>query len=320
MAQLCLLTSSLLVGMAVYLALGGAPEARDLDARRMGLRMTRGASWLLARVSCLGLTRRLAELPCVAHACDVLQVRANRGRSDGEEGRYLGSREDACAALLLLWAGAVMVLSLVFATPLAAVIAFGAPFVALPIWDGAERRRQQQDLVAEMPGVFRTLSLAMGAGETLAQAVDYVGTHERGQAGTAFLRASMRLRCGLPAEEALADLAEELDAPGVGLLVTALLISQRTGSPLRELFQNSAALVEREGEFERLLAVKTAQVRLSVRIVCLLPLVMISGLSLLSPDFRQGLSTLPGMVSVAAAALMDGAALMIIRSLMKGVL
>ena len=82
--------------------------------------------------------------------------------------------------------------------------------------------------------------------------------------------------------------------PGIGLLVTALVIAQRTGSPLRGLFQSSAQLVERQGEYERMLAVKTAQVRLSVRIVCLLPVLLVCVLSLISPDFQHGLATVPG--------------------------
>ena len=80
-----------------------------------------------------------------------------------------------------------------------------------------------------------------------------------------FGRLSLRLRCGLGTEEALGLLAGELEAPGVELLATALVVSHRTGSPLRELLTRSARLVERQGEFQRLLAVKTAQVRLSVR-------------------------------------------------------
>ena len=116
------------------------------------------------------------------------------------------------------------------------------------------------------------------------------------------------------------ELAHELDAPGVGLLTTALTIAQRTGSPLRGLFQNSAQLVERQGEYERMLSVKTAQVRLSVRIVCLLPLMLVCLLSLISVDFQHGLSTPTGMVSLVLATAMDGCALLVIRRLMRGVL
>ena len=159
----------------------------------------------------------------------------------------------------------------------------------------------------------------MGSGQTLAQAVEYVGTHERGPAAEPFGRLSLRLRCGLGTEEALGLLAAELEAPGVELLATALVVSHRTGSPLRELLTRSARLVERQGEFQRLLAVKTAQVRLSVRIVCALPLALVLLLALISPDFQRGLLTPAGLASVLVALAMDAAALLIIRKLMRGV-
>ncbi|MGN0075940.1 MAG: type II secretion system F family protein [Parafannyhessea sp.] len=208
---------------------------------------------------------------------------------------------------------------------LVATSAIGIPIAALvlavgvPIWDGSRQRREKRVLAQEMPGVFRTLAMAMGSGETLAQAIDYLGSHETGPAGKPFARASLRMRCGDSASEALGGLSEELQAPGVGLLTTALLISQRTGSPLKALFGHAARLVERQGEFERMLEVKTAQVRLSVRIVCGLPVLMIASLSILSPDFRAGLATPAGIVSILLAIGMDATALLIIRRLMRGV-
>ena len=172
-------------------------------------------------------------------------------------------------------------------------------------------------LVALSPiGVPLAIAVAL-AGVPLAQAIEYLGAHEGGHAAKPFARASLRMRCGESAEEALMELSRELEAPGVGLLTTALLISQRTGSPLKSLFGHAAKMVERQGEFERMLEVKTAQVRLSVRIVCGLPVIMIAALSILSPDFRAGLATLPGMVSVMTAVVMDAFALIIIRRLRR---
>ena len=125
---------------------------------------------------------------------------------------------------------------------------------------------------------------------------------------------------GVSTEEAVDLLARELGVPGAGLLATALVVSHRTGSPLRDLLRRSAALAERQGEFERMLGVKTAQVRLSVRVVCLLPVVMICVLALISPDFQEGLLTPAGTGCVALAVLLDGLALLLIRRLMRGVL
>lgn len=89
---------------------------------------------------------------------------------------------------------------------------------------------------------------------------------------------------------------------------------------MRGLFLRSARLVERQGEFERLLSVKTAQARLSVRIVCALPVAMVVLLSLISPDFQSGLATPVGIASVFIALSLDGIALVIVRSLLRGVL
>ena len=65
---------------------------------------------------------------------------------------------------------------------------------------------------------------------------------------------------------------------------------------------------------------KTAQVRLSVRIVCLLPAIMVGVLTLLSPDFQRGLLTPAGIGCTCAAMALDGLALAIIRRMMRGVL
>lgn len=226
---------------------------------------------------------------------------------------------EGIALLLLADVLLAALLCLVSSSPLGIPAALGTALAGVPLLESSRQRGRKREISQEMPGVFRTLAMAVGSGETLAQAIEYLGSHETGLVGRPFARASLRLRCGQSAEEALGGLSRELDAPGVGLLTTALLISQRTGSPLRSLFQRAATLVERQGEFERMLEVKTAQVRLSVRIVCGLPVVMIAALSLLSPDFRAGLATLPGVLSVGVACAMDSVALIIIRRLMKGV-
>ena len=246
-------------------------------------------------------------------ASDEVSVRLAR------RGTVVG-REEACGVLVLAGALGSVLLCLLARSPLGGFVGILGCLVGVPLWDASRRRTRERALIDEMPEVFRTLAMALGSGETLTQAIEYVGVHERGYAARAFVNAALRLRCGSSTEEAMDALARELEAPGVGLLTTALVIAQRTGSPLRGLFQSSAQLVERQGEYERMLAVKTAQVRLSVRIVCLLPLMLVALLSLISQDFQSGVTTVPGMMSLAVASLMDAGALLLIRSMMRGVL
>ena len=268
------------------------------------------------------LLQRLSRTWPVARAAEWRPVASlARDLLEREGARALGlGLEEACAALLCLLAVTSLLGGLLLASPVAGAVVGVLEVAAVLARESAGRRRERRETLSAMPGVYRTLAVALGSGQTLAQAVEYVGAHERGGAGAAFARASLRLRCGMGTEQVVDILADELEVPGARLLATALVISHRTGSPLADLLARSARLAERQGEFERLLAVKTAQVRLSVRIVCLLPAVMLALLALVSPDFQQGLLTPVGIGCVALAALLDLVALLLIRRMVSGVL
>lgn len=297
------IATTLLLGEGLRLGGSAAPVGRALAARGQAM---------LSRLGRSAAVQATAMLPGWEWAARRLESAAARAGVGLGEGR--------AQALLLLGVLACGVASaLLFWSVVAGVAAMVSIALLLAVGEGRARTARSRELTQEMPAIFRTLSVALGSGQTLAQAVEYVGTHERGPAAEAFGRLSLRLRCGLGTEEALALLAGELEAPGVELLATALVVSHRTGSPLMDLLTRSARLVERQGEFQRLLAVKTAQVRLSVRIVCALPAVLVLLLALISPDFQRGLLTPAGLLSVLVAMVMDAVALLIIRRLMRGV-
>lgn len=264
---------------------------------------------LLGQMARTQPVRWLLRLPSWREASDeVVTVLGRHG--------IVLEREEGCAFLL----AAALLLVGVLHSPLGLVAVVAVLAGGIPAWHEGRCRARAKELSREMPEVFRTLALALGSGQTLAQAIGYVGTHAQGPAGKAFSRCSLRLGCGATVAEAIEALRGELDTPGVGLLATALVVSQRTGSPLKGLFDYAAELLESRGESERLLAVKTAQVRLSVRIVTLMPPVLVGTLALLSADFRAGLMTMPGMVSLGLATAMDLCAILIVRRLLAGVL
>lgn len=291
--------------------LGEAPA--PLAAERLARNVLRRALELLRRLGASRAAGALLGMPGWQELADEAASRAERAGARLEPG-------DAAAAAVFTAVCAGAMASVLFDTWLMLPLALVALFVGVPALSARHAELRRREANAAMPAVFRTLSVAMGAGMTLVQAAEYAGARAGGAVGEAFVRLALRLRCGVATEAALGELSGELRAPGAGLLSTALAISHRTGSPLQGLFQRSAALVERQGEFERLLAVKTAQVRLSVRVVCLLPAVMVALLAAISPDFQKGLSTPAGAGSVALAALLDVAAVAIIRRLVGKVL
>lgn len=287
------------------------PRRRAVEVRENAL--AKGARALLFRLAAADAVARLAQERSWARACDEVVRRAAR------RGVALSRRE---AAALVLVAGAALglVLSALSLSPVGLLLAPMALAVGVPLWAQALERRDRRELGEEMPAVFRTLAMAISSGETLPQAIDYLGRRGTGRAAPAFARSSLRLRCGSSVEEALSRLPQELPGPGVGLLSVALVISQRTGSPLAGLLEHAARLAERQGESERMLMVKTAQVRLSVRVVCVLPALVVALLSLVSPDFRAGVATPVGLGSIVVAAALDAVALLAIRRIMRGVL
>lgn len=182
-------------------------------------------------------------------------------------------------------------------------------------------RRERRDATEqEIPEVFRTLALGLEAGQTLRQAMEYVGVTHAGPVGRSFAEATLEMEAGASVAEALGSVEREVRGPGMALMVSALKIAQRTGSPLKELFAASASYVEQQGELRRELSAKTAQVRLSVQVVCTLPVAIVSLLAFISPDFRAGMATEAGTLSLLLAGALDTVAILIIRRLAEGAL
>lgn len=292
---LCL-SCAALFGMAGFEAATPGLEVRIMRGWR------RGAAWLEQTAPAVWLERHGNW----QMACSVLE---RRWKVSSPSGILMG------AFLASVPAGILLSHSLLGAALLPAGL-----FCAVEAAASAERRKERADLEAEVPEVFRTLAVALESGKTLHQAIDYVGATHHGPVGQGFSRASLSMQAGEPVLEALSGLGREVRGPGMELMVSALEIAQRTGSPLKDLFASSADCVERQGKLRRELSVKTAQVRLSVQVVCSLPAALVALLAFISPDFRMGLATQTGISSLAGAVLLDALAIFSIRRLAKGVM
>lgn len=172
---------------------------------------------------------------------------------------------------------------------------------------------------AQVPEALRALSVALGAGKSLPQAIAHVGSTVGEPLGSEFLRASFEVAGGRSVQDAVSSLCKRVKAPGMELVSTALQVSQRTGSSLSGLLKRTARMVSGGVALRRELEVRTSQARLSARVVSVVPLVLVCVLVLLSPDYRTGLASNAGRACLCIAALMDLGALMLVRSMMRGV-
>lgn len=218
----------------------------------------------------------------------------------------------AMASMATAAMGSIMVPS-----PLGALIGLIAPGIVLMVAEGRRRRHRERLLEEAMPEAFNALSISLGSGHSLAQALSFVGSHAREPIKTEFMRASFALSCGTSAQEALDQLLRRMPAPGLDLVVLALKISQRTGAPLQQLLAQASGMVGERIKLERLLEVKTAQARMSARVVASMPLAMIAILTFLSEDFREGLATPVGLTAVIIALLLNLTAWYVIHRIME---
>ena len=180
-------------------------------------------------------------------------------------------------------------------------------------------RKKRERLEGAMVEAFGALAASMASGLSLAQAMRYVGSHAQEPVRTEFLRAEAQVACGAGMAEALDELVERLHAPGLDFVTLALKVSRRTGAPLSDVLGEAARLVRERVELRRKLDVRTAQVRMSARLVAGMPVAMVAFLALASSDFREGIATVPGAASIAVALLLDGIAWSIIRVVMRSI-
>ena len=297
--------------LAAWMFAGGNEPAAFGRAR--ALRAAGDAAAWLARAGARAPVNLLLGLESWRVAADEL-LRA------GRFSRLVASREAALALLACVPVLCAMACLVVAHSPVGLAVGLLAGAVAVPAWGATQVRRREETLARQVPDTFRSLAGALGSGRTLSQAISYVGSQGSGPLAREFSRASLAVSCGVPATAAVEEIARRTQAPGVALMVCALVVSARTGAPLQGLFARSARLVEARFELERELKAKTAQVRLSSRIVSTLPICLVAALALLSPDFREGLATPVGAGCVCVAAALDLVALLIIRRLMRSVL
>lgn len=259
------------------------------------------------------ISTRMANAP---EPCEgVVNLRSLRIRGSAPFRDY--AQSELFGVLIFISLGTAMALLFVSHTPLGFAVGLLSPSLALAMRSAQRRKMEAKRVEEAMPEAFAALAMSLGSGHSLAQSMRFVGSHAAEPVKTEFLQVAYSVQCGIPASVALDDMLHRMQAPGLGLVVLALKVSQRTGAPLKDLLSQAAAMVGDRMALQRRLEVKTSQARMSARMVALMPVAMTALLALLSPDFRKGLAASPGVASIAVAMVMNALAWSIIHRIMK---
>jgi tight adherence protein B len=179
------------------------------------------------------------------------------------------------------------------------------------------RRRFEARLAVQLSDTARAIARSYAAGLPFGTACRRAADSLDDPAASILRAAGLEAERGRVPADTLYALA---DAPGGGLIRGAIAVNAELGG---DLVRSLEALAEGLDDRERLrgeIAVATAQARFASRVVPAVPLLALGLLGALSPAaVLPLLTTTPGRLLIVVSALLDGAAILLLRRIARGV-
>ena len=189
-------------------------------------------------------------------------------------------------------------------------VTLGLGLGVLPWWRVASRRRARiARIESQFPEAMDLMGRAMRAGHAFPSAIRMVGQEMADPLARDFRLLFDEMNYGVPANEALARLAQRLPLPDVSYFVVAVMIQRETGGNLAELLDKIASLVRDRLKLQGEIRTLSAEGRLSAIILTCLPFGVGLAVNLTNPEFMSVLWTDPmghRMVGVALFMMLVG--------------
>jgi tight adherence protein B len=187
---------------------------------------------------------------------------------------------------------------LLYAFPLACIAA------ALPyLYVGHKRTARLRKLEEQFPEAVDLIGRAIRAGHPLPAALKMVAEECPDPIASEFRRTFEEIRFGLPAEDTLGGLADRLPLVDLRIFVTAVLIQREVGGNLAEILDNLTAIIRQRFTLMRQVRVLTAEGRMSMYVLGLLPFAIGLFVFYSNPGYVMTLFTHPAGKAMIAAAL-----------------
>ncbi|GAB3454363.1 type II secretion system F family protein [Streptomonospora sediminis] len=220
------------VGLVIYI--DGSVQRRQLASRSALHEVERRANTPLARL-------------------DVLLRRTEPGQRIEYRLARAGVKVKVSTFVSLMAAAAVLAVVFVWQAlapvfGLAAAIGVGFAFFA---YLKRQEERRKEAFTAQLPELARVLSNATQAGLALPTAIDMAADELEEPGGSELRRAAESMKLGLPFEEAMNELRERMPSREIGVLMSTLLVSSRSGGALVSALRSISETLEERKESRR---------------------------------------------------------------------
>jgi len=218
------------------------------------------------------LTRlsRISWMDAFLQRCDCahrLQLLIEQGESPWSVGKVLGW---SVALASLGYAIGCYALPGATLALLPAMMLAASPLLVLRF----RKKRRLREFNRQLPEAIDLMSRALRAGHSLAAAIEIVGEECPEPVSTEFREVYRQQNFGLPARDALVQLARRMPLPELGFVVTAMLLQRETGGNLVEVLDRTAEVIRERLRIQGEIRIYTAQGRLTGWILTILPIAM----------------------------------------------
>lgn len=178
------------------------------------------------------------------------------------------------------------------------------------------RRRNKFNM--QLPEALATMSNALRAGFSISQAFDSVVQQGEAPMCEEFAILQRQLRIGMTLEEALSSMMNRVGSDDLTLVVTAILISRKTGGNITEIFDKISETIRGRMKIERKVKSLTAQGRVQGIIVSSLPFVLGLIMMVLKPKMMtEFIFSITGLVGISLMILLIVLGWLMIRKITK---
>jgi tight adherence protein B len=219
--------------------------------------------------------------------------------------------------------GSFIFVSVTVATVAAAVLIAFIPLLFVPLvfvvgaslpylWLSRVRASLLKSFTRALPDAIELMARALRAGHSIKQAIELIAEQSPEPLSGEFAQVHQEQKFGLPFRDALLTMSKRVASRDLHFFITAILVQKETGSDLIEILDRTTVVIRDRIRVEGQVKTYTAQGRLTGWILSILPVVLLTIISLVSPDYSMILFHDP----VGQKLLLGGAVMIIIGGLM----
>ena len=168
----------------------------------------------------------------------------------------------------------------------------------------------------QLTDALGTMSNALRAGFSIAQAFESVAEADLHPISDEFALLLQQMRVGMSFDDALASLEKRINSDDLALVVTAIDIARKTGGNLTEIFDSISNTIRGRMRVERKVRTLTAQGRLQGLVVSLMPVILCVIMTMMKPKLMiPFLTSFAGIACLLVASAMVFVGWLIIRKI-----